>query len=354
MSFPLRHIEGLSVRKIADICNVSPSSVLRICREKLGKKKCPKTPSNRTTRGRPKTLSARQERQLLRCLVALRNEEGNFNAKEVLEKAGLSIADVSVCTVTRFLNKEGYFYLQARKKGLLRKDDLKKRLAFVRHCRKRYTCENFWTEQVSFYLDGTSFAHKNNPLDQACAPKGRIWRKMSEGLKIGCTAKGRKEGTGGRVLKVMVAISYGKGVIICEPYEKMSGSYFEDFIDRNFHRMFDLADKGPGRIFVQDCDPCQNSAAAKRAMSRTQAELLKLSPRSPDLAPIENFFHFANNALREEAKLHRITSETFQEFKERVMRTIAGIPLTTVNNLIASMDKRLHDVLLSKGNRLKY
>ena len=235
--FSLRHIEGLSVRKIADICNVSPSSVLRICREKLGKKKCPKTPSNRTTRGRPKTLSARQERQLLKCLVALRNEEGNFNAKQALEKAGLSIADVSVCTVTRFLNKEGYFYLHARKKGLLRKDDLKKRLAFVRHCRKRYTCENFWTEQVSFYLDGTSFAHKNNPLDQACAPKGRIWRKMSEGLKIGCTAKGRKEGTGGRVLKVMVAISYGKGVIICEPYEKMSGSYFEDFIDRNFGKI---------------------------------------------------------------------------------------------------------------------
>ena len=61
-------------------------------------------------------------------------------------------------------------------------------------------------------------------------------------------------------------------------------------------------------------------------MSRTQAELLKLHPRSPDLAPIENFFHFANNSLREEAKVHRITSETFQEFKERVMRSIAGIP----------------------------
>ena len=89
-------------------------------------------------------------------------------------------------------------------------------------------------------------------------------------------------------------------------------------------------------------------------MSRTQAERLKLPPRSTDLSPIENFFHFGNNALREEAKLHRITSDTFQEFKERVMCTIAGIPLTTVNNLIPLMDRRLHDILLSKGNRLKY
>ena len=71
---------------------------------------------------------------------------------------------------------------------------------------------------MSFYLDGTSYAHKNNPLDQAFAPKGRIWRKMSKGLKIGCTAKGRKEGMGRGALKVM-----------CEPYEKMSGSYFQKF-----------------------------------------------------------------------------------------------------------------------------
>ena len=59
----------------------------------------------------------------------------------------------------------------------------------------------FWTEKVSFYLDGTAFAHKTNPFEQACAPKGRIWRKKSEGFHLGCTSKGCKEGTGGRVLR---------------------------------------------------------------------------------------------------------------------------------------------------------
>ena len=33
-----------------------------------------------------------------------------------------------------------------------------------------------------FFLDGVSFIHKYNPLDQARAPKGRIWRKPREGL----------------------------------------------------------------------------------------------------------------------------------------------------------------------------
>ena len=56
--FSLRHIQGLSVRKIDDLCNVSPIRVLRICREKLGKEKCPKTLSSRTTRGRLRKLIA--------------------------------------------------------------------------------------------------------------------------------------------------------------------------------------------------------------------------------------------------------------------------------------------------------
>ena len=35
-----------------------------------------------------------------------------------------------------------------------------------------------------------------------------------------CTSKGQKEGPGGRV-----AFSYGKGVVICEPYKEMPGAY---------------------------------------------------------------------------------------------------------------------------------
>ena len=58
----------------------------------------------------------------------------------------------------------------------------------------------FWTKQVAFYLDEVSFAFKTNPLQFARAPKARIWRKRCEGLSFGCTAKGRKEGTGEKVL----------------------------------------------------------------------------------------------------------------------------------------------------------
>lgn len=97
--------------------------------------------------------------------------------------------EISVRSVTRFLNENGYFYLQAREKGLMKEDDLKKRVKFAKYYKKNL--QKTFGHTMSY-----GFKHT---LDQACAPKGRMWRKKSEGLAFGCTGKGRKEGTGGHV-----------------------------------------------------------------------------------------------------------------------------------------------------------
>ena len=110
---------------------------------------------------------------------------------------------------------------------------------------------------MSFYSESTAFGHKTNPFDQA----------KSDGLHVGRTSEGCKKGTGGRALRLMAAISYGKGVMACEPYEKMCGAYFANFMDMNFPRMFEEAAKGGECIFIQDGDPSQISAVAKNAMS---------------------------------------------------------------------------------------
>ena len=55
--------------------------------------------------------------------------------------------------------------------------------------------------------------------------------------------KGKKEGSGGKLVKLIMAISYGKAVIDCEQYAKMSGFYFKDYITRKFPVLFEKADK---------------------------------------------------------------------------------------------------------------
>ena len=55
--------------------------------------------------------------------------------------------------------------------------------------------------------------------------------------------EGKKEGSGGRVLKLLVAISYNKGVIACHPYEKLDEQFFENFVKANSASFFRKADK---------------------------------------------------------------------------------------------------------------
>ena len=97
-------------------------------------------------------------------------------------------------------------------------------------------------------------------------------------------------GSGGKVVKVNVAISYGKGAIVCHQYNKLDGAYFAKFVQDNFDNMFRLANKNGSRLFVQDNCPVQNSALARRALRDKKAKQLKLPPRSGDIHCIEIFF----------------------------------------------------------------
>ena len=168
-------------------------------------------------------MSSREERHLIRALDKLRRTEGNLTVKRLMNEANISESNASVHTVARFLNSKVYFYLQARKKGLLTNNDKNLRLAFAKKVREEYNKE-LWTQKIPFYLDGVASAHKTNPLDQARAPTGRIYRKKS-GLNQYCTGKGSKVGSGGKTLKYLVAISYNVGVILFEEYEHMTGNF---------------------------------------------------------------------------------------------------------------------------------
>ena len=123
--------------------------------------------------------------------------------------------------------------------------------------------QQFWTKDVAFYLDGVSFVYKTNPMRDMVAPNPRIWRKRNEELKW--TAKGSKGLAGGKRLHLLVAICFGKGLILAEPYEKMNAEFFSRFIQRHYPIMFEIEENGePGdsKMFVMDNDPSQGSALA--------------------------------------------------------------------------------------------
>jgi len=224
----------------------------------------------------------------------------------------------------------------------------------TKFARQKYP-PDFWTKDIGFYLDGVGFAFKPNPAGEARAVSSMTWRKPNEGVAI--TTKGRKEGSGGKMANFFVAISHGSGVVMCHHHDwKITGENFARFvIDEQFPAAFERSGSTPPHRFLQDGCPKQNSKAAEKAWTRKGYTLFKIPARSPDLNPIENFFHLVRTKMKSDALENNITKETYKQFVERIRRTMCeGISKQTIDNLIASMPKRLSLVVQHKGLRTKY
>ena len=327
-----------------------PRTVLRHAKKPI----CDETEDKRKlNRGRPRKLDARDNRKLLLSLKKFRDSEEAFSSIQIQHEAGISEALVSNRTVRRSLNEMEYFYLQSRKKGLLSPDDLAIRLKFARKYVKKPV--TFWQTGISFYLDGVGWAHKRNPSDHAVTLRTRTWRKRSEGCKRGCTAKGKKEGAGGKMVYFMVAIAYGKGVIKAVEYEgPINGEKFSNIVRQHFPAILAASANPQGSRFLQDGDRSQNATVSKKAIDDTGCKVFPIPARSPDFNPIENVFHLGGNQIKRDGKRLQIESETYSEFKARCYDTLMNFPSDVIDNTISSMPRRLRAAINDHGNRTKY
>lgn len=222
----------------------------------------------------------------------MRTMNVNFTMKQLVTESGFTFQLAREKTFSCCLNENAYYFLQAQKKGMLNEKDKRQRFKYAKQMKRQLLSNlNFWKKDIAFYLDGVSFVYKRNPLNNSASPKARVWCKQGEGLQI--TAKGSKDLAGGRRLHLLVAIAHGKGVILREPYEKLNGRFFSQFIRDHFNLCFAAA--GPKtngqHLFVMDNDPSQNSRPTCEAMEEVEGKLHKIPPRSPDLNLIENVFH---------------------------------------------------------------
>ena len=271
-------------------------------------------------KGRPRKITPRMERIILRTVKRLRMVQREFSSWKIQEMAGLG-NQITNRDIRRCLQKHGYRYCQSRKKGLLSVKDKVRRLKFARKMIK-YPLE-FWTHEIDFYLDGVGFAHKRDPTSEARAVSSMTWRRPQEGLSI--TTKGRKEGSGGKMANFFVGISYGKGVVMCHHYDwTITGEKFaNEIIKKQFPKAFKKAGSSPPYKFLQDGCPKQTSKVAERMWKSKKYEMVGIPPRSPELNPIENFFHLVRKKnLKSDASTLKIGKEDYNAFVKRVEETI--------------------------------
>ena len=107
-------------------------------------------------------------------------------------------------------------------------------------------------------------------------------------------------------------------------------------------------------LFVQDNDPSQNRAKANESLKTIRAEVVKIPPRSPDLNPIENFFHNVKRKLRQDELDKKLVYEDLSAFKRRIIETICTYDKNIIDKTISSMHNRLIQITKSTGCRTKY
>ena len=308
--------------------------------------------------GRKSKLTERDKRNIVRQVSVLRSRgEVNFTVKRIKSMAGLThkVCDESVRLV---LHKEELKYLNTARKGILKKSDLKKRVEYAHRVKKKFEKlgpSQFFKHGIAFYLDGVSFTHKYNPMDQARAPKKKLWRKKSERLAPGLTTKSNNIGVGGKQAHFLVAVAYKKGVILCEQYHgRMTGKLFADFVRESLPEVFSKSANPKGRYFLQDGDPSQNSGVANAALLKIGAYPFSIPPRSPDLNPIENLFNLVRKALADDAVTRKIEAESWEQFIKRIEETLMGFDKGVIDKTIETMEKRLDLIIKNKGERTKY
>ena len=302
--------------------------------------------------GRKKKVSERDGRKVVASLKHLRETVGYFSSTDVQRESGVGIDVVSNRTLRRHVRSKGYRFSQCRRKGQLSVEDEKKRLKFARKCSR--LPESFWCEGISFYLDGTGWVHKTNPAQHTRTLRTRTWKKPGESLHQYCTAKGKKEGVGGKMVKLMVAISHKSGVIKCHQYDSINAEVCASFIKEHFPDMFKVSSNRKGKLFLQDGDPSQNSRLAIDAMDTVGCRLFKIPPRSPDLNPIENVFHLIGKRIHKQALAKNITKETYLEFSKRSKANVLAFSADIIDRTIESMPRRVKEVIKVKGRRTKY
>jgi hypothetical protein len=71
-------------------------------------------------------------------------------------------------------------------------------------------------------------------------------------------------------------------------------------------------------------------------------------PNSPDFNPIENVWSFVQQ------KVDSMGCKTFDEFQQQVFITFQNLSSSMIDNLYASMKKRVGACLLANGGKTKY
>lgn len=323
------HDKGKSIKYICEMfdrCRQTIENVIKRAKERGNIQNIPR-------KGRPKLLTIRNERQILKE----NRENPHLSAPKINEKLKgtlrKSVCDETVRRVVRANNINGRV---ARKKPFISEVNRQKRLAFAElHKSKPF---DFWKTVI--------FSDESKYKIFGSDGRRMVWRKPNEALNIKNIKPTVKHGGGSvMVWGCMSALGVGKLVFI---EGIMDRHVYLTILKENLNASVEkMGLSRNGYYFQHDNDP-KHTAWDVKMWLLYNTKHLPTPPQSPDMNPIENLWAY----LKEKVREHHISSKA--KLKKVLEEEWYKIPPEKYRNLVESMPRRLESVLANKGYPTKY
>lgn len=311
-----------------------PISTVAKCIERI---KTTNTAIPKKKPGRSKKLSDTAVRSLLRNVKKAPFEPIRSH-NEILRLAGI---DISIPTLTKYLEDNGYGSYVPAKKPRLTDEHKRKRLAWAK-ARLDWSFDKWssvmWSDESRFTVTGNDAG-------------ARVIRKQGERYKESNILQTDKFGKG----SVMVWSCFWAGglgpLVILE--ENVNQDVYVNLLSKNFIPYFKKLEEDQNRkfIFQEDNAPCHTGSYSTWYRARWEIYPFDFWPaQSPDLNPIENVW----------AKLGQLISKRKSSIKNKADLKVAlveeweKIQVSYLTILVESMPSRLKAVIEAKGGNTKY
>lgn len=276
--------------------------------------------------GRARKLSTYTEQAIGR-----RASNATTSSNEIIGELGLH---VSKSTVQRSIRR--CWFIKREKK--LRCQLLSKKHKTVRlaACRQRRLWTNEWSRMIfsdekKWNLDGP---------DNDCYYYHDI-RKPK-------VSHGRRQAGGGSVMSWAAFGCFGKTPMVYTTGTQKAVDY-QDTLDEHLAPVFDDLAVHPS-IFMQDGASIHTAGSTMRWFADRHVLRLPWTSRSPDLNPMENLWAIVSEQVYHNGKIYYHAAD----LKVAVTAAWNAVPVSTLNNLILRMPRRMQAVIAAKGGNTKY
>ena len=280
--------------------------------------------------GRPRCTTDRGDR----AIVALACADATASTMEIATQSG-----VSKCTVFRRL-KEKKLSCRNRPSAipLTNRHKVARMTWAIRHClwRERHWGRVVWSDEASVWLRCRDRRLKVWIRSNQQVPKAFVFPAVAGG--------------GGRLL-MWAAIWTDGRTSLHVMNNTMNSDRYKQVLSAHVPRMIlQLGEPQRHWFFMDDNAPCHRSKDVQQHKELLRLRCIEWPARSPDLNPIESVWSLLKKNVRR--RLHPKCD--LQDLAAALRAEWEAIPMETVNNLIASMTRRVGEVLRAEGANTRY